>query len=861
MPVTGTKLSQIAQSGAAPALTDFVVGVPLASVANPATNPDQLYTLSQVRTALGGLTPIVSKAIHVNVGTGSDTTGDGSLGSPFKTIQHAVNIATQTYCLEGIGFGMEIVIHVAAGTYPENVYLGSFVGQQSIEISGAGTGLTIVNGNLGIHAHAACFTCYGGNWIVDNMTLVNTGILINEIALIYCVGAGAKLSANTVEMGSAGSGSHFSCEFGGYLSVGSGIVVTGTAASYVLARHPGSIADITHSDVTFSVDPLYPFATLYCERYSYIHWGSTINSGTVSGTQYVCDQVSHIQVDTTLPGTGVTLISGDSFVSSLGTIVNTVGFTGDSGAGGSFGYVPAPAAGDAAAGKFLKADATWAAPSAGVGSPGGANLSVQYNSSGTFGGATAFSISSGQPSVAAGSAYLNGTSRALYGLVLGGNQSWYGGNSGNLSATGTFNACFGYTAGAAITGQNFVTYIGGGAGQSDTGTHDSNTAVGFAAMADATSPSQNTVVGALALLTATSPLSNTVVGHGAMENATGTPASNVAIGLNSMGTTTATPVNCVAVGSGTLNGGAALGNGNTAIGAVAGSTMTSGFNNTLVGSGAGGALTIESAITALGTSALGAGTPGFGSGGDVYVGYLCGFSVSSSGGGNLGVGSSALGSLAGGAGNVALGSSALAGMLGGSNNMGIGQNSLTSATSGSSNVAVGQNTLTQVTTQSSNLAIGQNAGQHITSADNTCIGTSAGVDLTLGQINCIISGQQGINLGITTGSGNTVIGNGLTGLTNPSGVLILASGATSGVGGSATIRADFGYGTANAWTMNASAGVITTNANFMLRNNVGLSNGAAGTTPTLGTNGPTQTTPTKWLPYDDNGVTRYIPAY
>ncbi len=43
-------------------------------------------------------------------------------------------------------------------------------------------------------------------------------------------------------------------------------------------------------------------------------------------------------------------------------------FTGDSGSGGAVGYVPAPAAGDAAAGKFLKADGTWTAPPGGSGS-------------------------------------------------------------------------------------------------------------------------------------------------------------------------------------------------------------------------------------------------------------------------------------------------------------------------------------------------------------------------------------------------------------------------------------------------------------------------------------------------------------
>jgi len=45
---------------------------------------------------------------------------------------------------------------------------------------------------------------------------------------------------------------------------------------------------------------------------------------------------------------------------------------GDSGAGGTKGAVPAPAAGDAAAGKFLSADGTWAAPAGG----GGANTAL-----------------------------------------------------------------------------------------------------------------------------------------------------------------------------------------------------------------------------------------------------------------------------------------------------------------------------------------------------------------------------------------------------------------------------------------------------------------------------------------------------
>lgn len=54
---------------------------------------------------------------------------------------------------------------------------------------------------------------------------------------------------------------------------------------------------------------------------------------------------------------------------------------GDSGSGGTKGLAPAPAAGDAAAGKFLKADGTYAAPS-GTGAPSSATYITQIADSG-----------------------------------------------------------------------------------------------------------------------------------------------------------------------------------------------------------------------------------------------------------------------------------------------------------------------------------------------------------------------------------------------------------------------------------------------------------------------------------------------
>lgn len=55
-------------------------------------------------------------------------------------------------------------------------------------------------------------------------------------------------------------------------------------------------------------------------------------------------------------------LSGDATAPAGSNTVTIANFTGDSGAGGVHGFVPAPAAGDAAAGKVLHADGTWTVP-------------------------------------------------------------------------------------------------------------------------------------------------------------------------------------------------------------------------------------------------------------------------------------------------------------------------------------------------------------------------------------------------------------------------------------------------------------------------------------------------------------------
>jgi hypothetical protein len=70
------------------------------------------------------------------------------------------------------------------------------------------------------------------------------------------------------------------------------------------------------------------------------------------------------------------------------------------------------------------------------------------------------------------------------------------------------------------------------------------------------------------------------------------------------------------------------------------------------------------------------------------------------------------------------------------------------------------------------------------------------------------------------------------------------------------------YVTANSRWENTSAitADLTNNTGRLIDSSVALTNGAAAATGTL-TNAPTAGNPTKWIPIDDNGTTRYIPAW
>lgn len=191
---------------------------------------------------------------------------------------------------------------------------------------------------------------------------------------------------------------------------------------------------------------------------------------------------------------------------------------------------------------------------------GGTSPRVLYDNSGALGEASALTISSGQPNVASGSAYLHtntqGTFNALYSVGNATLNNWFIGQSGNFSVSGQGNMGMGQGCLQSIsTGQQ-------------------NLAIGTAAMTALTNGLQNVGVG-------TSCLAGTASGGG-----------NVAIGFNSFGNG-ANPHNAVAIGyqaalNVTSNAGAGYG---VYIGYQAGVGSTSagdsGYGNIVIGPFAG----------------------------------------------------------------------------------------------------------------------------------------------------------------------------------------------------------------------------------------------------------------------------------
>jgi hypothetical protein len=132
---------------------------------------------------------------------------------------------------------------------------------------------------------------------------------------------------------------------------------------------------------------------------------------------------------------------------------------------------------------------------------------------------------------------------------------------------------------------------------------------------------------------------------------------------------------------------------------------------------------------------------------------------------NTGVGITALDALTSGDQNTALGGAALTAVTTGNDNIGIGYNAGSGITGAPGNTIIGVNAFVGSATDSNsgyNTVVGQNAMNVASGATfNTALGRDAGREVSTGDYNIFLGYNSGANdstAGITTGSGNVIIG-------------------------------------------------------------------------------------------------------
>ena len=312
-------------------------------------------------------------------------------------------------------------------------------------------------------------------------------------------------------------------------------------------------------------------------------------------------------------------------------------------------------------------------------------------------------------------------SQALYSATGSPNDA-LGYEAGLYISTGSSNVAIGYTAmqgvsATPLTG-NGNTAVGNSALLKAQGAAVSNTAVGQGSLVSNTSGNQNTAVGESALNDITTGTNSSALGVNALYSATGSPndafgedageyittsTDNVAIGFETMQGVSATPLTGAgwntAVGDTALAAIQGAATFNTALGAAALISNTTGSNNTALGVDALRLNTTGSTSTAVGTYSLYSNT---GAGPNDGLGYYAGYYIST------------------GANNVAIGYTAMQGVaatpLTGSSNVAVGTSALASAQgAAASNTALGYEagySSHALTTGSSDVYIGYEADQY-----------------------------------------------------------------------------------------------------------------------------------------------------
>lgn len=261
------------------------------------TNWTFLCDLSAFRLRLTG------NANYYVATTGNDS-NNGSIGSPWLTIQHAVSVIQNAVDLSGF----TININVADGTYTGGVQIiGPFTGSGVVNLIGN----TTTPANCVISTTAAnCIDCSQG-------TLLNVqGFKLTAATSGDCVRASRLATINVygnMEYSAVNNANsqHIYAFDGGIIYANANYKITGTAASHYKAAQ-NSLVESQSNTVTITGTPAFAFAFAFSSNLGDIATSGQTYSGSATGQRY---QVQANSIINTNAG-GATYLPGNSAGSS-----------------------------------------------------------------------------------------------------------------------------------------------------------------------------------------------------------------------------------------------------------------------------------------------------------------------------------------------------------------------------------------------------------------------------------------------------------------------------------------------------------------------------------------------------------------
>jgi len=189
--------------------------------------------------------------------TGSDTTGDGSIGNPWATVQHAINHVMYNVT----GRGVTVKISVATGSYDENLLLGP---HEIFAPSGDFQTVEIVFNTVTLAPTTGSPTSIAGivnvansAWELSGTLAVTQGSSGNDAAFTSYEGGQLRLQANTTFTDNPLIA--FDMEFSSAISLGADhaqtITFNSTCGNLVLGDHDCTFDAYQLTDIHFDIDP------------------------------------------------------------------------------------------------------------------------------------------------------------------------------------------------------------------------------------------------------------------------------------------------------------------------------------------------------------------------------------------------------------------------------------------------------------------------------------------------------------------------------------------------------------------------------------------------------------------------------